>query len=452
MRPALCQTAQPPLPAVGQIVDVTCEGDPTQSYALYLPSTYSAAKAWPIIYFFDPGGRGRRPLELYKDVAEKYGFVMAGSNNSRNFSSDQSHSVNAIWLDTHRRFALDGHLTYVSGFSGGARVAGLMALSCPQCQIAGVIAHGAGYPTDRSRATDKLLYFFAVGDQDFNWSEVMMVRRDREDKGLPYRVRVFSGPHLWAPAAIMEDAVEWMMLRAIQSGDRPPDAPFIDRQLRRTRIEAEDAEKKSDAIAQLAAYRSLTSDFSGLGDVSESEKKLAALKKSAALKAALKNEQEQIADQASLETEVSAKLHTYLSGRAVDEVTLANTIVQQMRQIKDQGEHSKNEAKRLVAKRAFGGLWVAGIERGQEELESRHYGKAEACFELMSKISDTPWPVLLLAETYASQGNWKEAVRELKEALRRGLKDSEAIESNDRLQVLKTDPEFQKLVQSLKTK
>src|SRR6266513_3788023 len=35
MRPALCQTAQPPLHAMGQIVDVTCEGDPTQSYALY---------------------------------------------------------------------------------------------------------------------------------------------------------------------------------------------------------------------------------------------------------------------------------------------------------------------------------------------------------------------------------------------------------------------------------
>ena len=27
-------------------------------------------------------------------------------------------SVNAIWLDTHHRFALDSHLTYVSGFSG----------------------------------------------------------------------------------------------------------------------------------------------------------------------------------------------------------------------------------------------------------------------------------------------------------------------------------------------
>ncbi len=76
------------------------------SYALYLPTTYAPAKAWPIIYFFDPGGRGRRPVELYKDVAEKYGFVIVGSEQlSRNFSPDQSKSVNAIWLDTHLRFS-----------------------------------------------------------------------------------------------------------------------------------------------------------------------------------------------------------------------------------------------------------------------------------------------------------------------------------------------------------
>src|SRR5450631_2944253 len=163
----VCQAGkEPSLPVGGKIEDVACDADPAQSYALYLPSTYTATKRWPIIYFFDPGGRGRRPLELYKDIAEKYGFVLAGSNNSRNFSADESKSVNAIWQDTHQRLVLDGHLTYASGFSGGARVAGVMALSCLQCQIAGVIAHGAGYPTNWGEAKDKLLYFFAVGDHD----------------------------------------------------------------------------------------------------------------------------------------------------------------------------------------------------------------------------------------------------------------------------------------------
>ena len=163
----------------------------------------------------------------------------------------------------------------------------------------------------------------------------MMVRRDREDNGLPYRVRHFSGPHQWAPASVMEDAIEWMMLRAMQVGNRPPDASFIDQQLRRALAEAEDAEKKNDPLAQLNAYRSLVSDFSGLKDGSEAEQKLASLKKSAALKTALKREQEQIEEQSSLEAEVSAKLHTYTSGRADDEVTLANAIVQEMRRLHD---------------------------------------------------------------------------------------------------------------------
>jgi hypothetical protein len=37
--------------AKGQIVDrVLCASDAAQSYALYLPSTYSADKRWPILY------------------------------------------------------------------------------------------------------------------------------------------------------------------------------------------------------------------------------------------------------------------------------------------------------------------------------------------------------------------------------------------------------------------
>jgi predicted Zn-dependent protease len=278
----------------------------------------------------------------------------------------------------------------------------------------------------------------------------MMVRRDREDNGLPYRVRVFPGPHQWAPAPIMEDAIEWMILCAMQSGDRPKAPAFIDEQLRRAQTEAVNAEEKQDTIAELNANRSLVADFSGLKDTSEAEKKLASLKKSEALKAALRREHEEMEAQSWLEGEVSAKLHTYMSGRADDEVTLGNAIVQEMRQLNDQAEHSKNEVKRLIARRAFGEVWVSGIETGQQELAARHFDRAAACFELMSKVSDNPWAVLLLADTYASQGNKKDAIQELKEAVRRGLKDAEVIESDDWLQVLKTDPDFQKIVQALK--
>src|ERR1700687_4669781 len=59
---------------------------PEQSYALYLPSAYSSDKRWPIVYAFDPGARGSLPVELMKEAAESYGYIVAGSNNSRNGS------------------------------------------------------------------------------------------------------------------------------------------------------------------------------------------------------------------------------------------------------------------------------------------------------------------------------------------------------------------------------
>ena len=58
---------------------------PTQSYAFYLPRELLArARNWPLILAFDPGGRGRTPVERYQAAAEQYGYIVAGSNNSRN--------------------------------------------------------------------------------------------------------------------------------------------------------------------------------------------------------------------------------------------------------------------------------------------------------------------------------------------------------------------------------
>src|SRR5919202_1116555 len=48
----------------GVVLDaVACRGDATQTYALYLPSAYTPEKGWPIIYAFDPGARGKLPVE-----------------------------------------------------------------------------------------------------------------------------------------------------------------------------------------------------------------------------------------------------------------------------------------------------------------------------------------------------------------------------------------------------
>ncbi len=438
------------LPTPGQIGEVVCASDPAQTYELYLPSSYTVTKRWPIVYFFDPGGRGRRPLDLYKQIAEAHGFIFAGSNNSRNFSGGQSAAMNAIWMDTHVRLALDDRRIYASGFSGGARVAGAMALSCPRCQVAGVVAQGAGYPGSRADSNDNLLYFFAVGNRDFNWPEVVTIRRRREERGQPYRVQVFAGSHQWAPKEVMEDAIQWLILKAMQQDSLPRDEAFIEGRFQQVQVEAERARQTHDSIAELSSLHSAAADFSGLRNVEEQAKQLGALKESVALKKALKAEQQEIDEQFSLEREILPKLRDYSAGNAADLNALRLDIMQALGGLRDRANRAKEERKRLIYSRAFDDIRIEEIENGQQELEARHFAKAETCFALIAEATDDPWPLLLLAETHAAAGNAKQAVHDLQEALRRGFKDAELLESDPLLQVLKQDAAFQKLLAGLK--
>ena len=135
----------------GQVIEnVTCKADSQQSYSLFLPSRYAPDKKWPILYAFDPAARGKLPVNLFKEAAEKFGFIVVGSNNSRN-GLQVTPIIAALWVDTHERFSIDERRVYTAGFSGGARVASSVGFTYRG--VAGVIACSGGFPPRVSPST-----------------------------------------------------------------------------------------------------------------------------------------------------------------------------------------------------------------------------------------------------------------------------------------------------------
>ena len=63
---------------------IKCKSDTSLTYALYLPKRYTSFERSPVIFLFDPHGDGSLPIEKYKELAEKYGYILAGSNTSKN--------------------------------------------------------------------------------------------------------------------------------------------------------------------------------------------------------------------------------------------------------------------------------------------------------------------------------------------------------------------------------
>lgn len=267
----------------GQIADtVTCAADPAQSYALYLPSTYSADRAWSLLVGFHPAARGRAIVEKYQAAAEKYGYIVAGSNNSRNGPWQVSlASAQAMVVDLGARFSIDPNRFYMTGHSGGARVAMQVALGTKM--IAGVIASSAGYPDSKARKAAPFAIFGTAGTEDFNYLEMRLLDRALTT---PHRVVIFEGGHTLPPDAVALEAIEWLELQAMKSGTRTRDEALIEQLF----AKRQPAISSSGPAATVHLLTALADDFGGLRDVTAMAARAAELSKHKDVKNALARE------------------------------------------------------------------------------------------------------------------------------------------------------------------
>lgn len=439
-----------PLQSRGTVIArLTCLGDAAQSYALYLPSSYSPDRRWPIIYAFDPLGRGTVPVELYKQAAEKYGYIVAASNNARNGPAALEMAAGqAVWYDTHERLAIDKDRVYTTGFSGGARFATFFALYCYTCSVAGVIAHGAGYPKERSATNDHFLYYAAIGNADFNYPEIIALRTKKEEHGASFKVKIYDGPHQWAPPEVVQDAIEWLELKAMQSGRKKPDPAFVHGLFQKVQAEAAQSAQSGDVITEFYALRSIVFDFKGLEDVTRFESPLSALKSSKLLKKANREQNQAIEKQNSLTATTSSDI-SQLGTVGLQQVPeLRERIMSVFSELRRQAKSGSRD--HLIYVRAINQLLLEGIEDGQEQFRSGEYERAAAYFELMADAApDQSSPLLLLAETRVRTGDKKAALKALQAAVKRGVKSQQTLTQDPELAPLFSDPEFQRIVQDV---
>jgi dienelactone hydrolase len=274
------------LPPGTVIQDVRCLADPSQGYALYLPSGYTPTRVWPVILAFDPGARGRTPVERYQAAAEQYGFIVAGSNNSRNGPMDASaRAVSAMSADIGQRFAADPKRVYAAGMSGGARVAFATAISSRG--IAGVIASSAGYHDGKMRRSVPFPVFATAGTDDFNHLEMRMLDRELTT---PHRLVVFEGGHTWPSSDLATQGVEFMIVHAMKSKLTPREDAVLDRIFAKWLAAAE---AMTDLKDQYLALQGIARDFEGLRDVAAVARRAEALGREREVRDALKRERDE---------------------------------------------------------------------------------------------------------------------------------------------------------------
>ena len=443
---ALAQVAPSSLPVGTIIPSVVCSADNKQSYALYLPSNFSNTRPWPIMYVFDPAARGQVAVETIKTAAERFGYIVVASNNSRNGPmGGSSQAMKAMWQDTHERLPIAEQRRYVAGMSGGARVATSIALSCQGC-VAGVIANAAGFPFGAEPTRDmKFTYYAAVGNADFNYGEFVDLRRKLDAAGARYRIRIFDGQHGWAPPEIWMEALNWMDMQAMSAGTMPRDPSRIQQTFASAFAKAREFQSQNDLLAAFREYQSLVRDFRGLADLTSAKTALAEWAKNRAVKTAEKEEASALDQQARMTSSLSSQIQAIATSDRyqVDIGDLKRNIADLKKRA--DASRSPNDLKTLVLHRALGQLVIEAHESGQRSLEEKNYRAAVVYFDLAAAGSANPaWAHYQRARAYAMLADKKNTLAELKLSLADGFHEASALEAAE-FQAFQGQPEFQAL-------
>jgi hypothetical protein len=391
-------------------------------------------------------------VETIRAAAEKYGYIVAASNNSHNGPlGGTTEAAQAMWRDTQTKLPVDEHRRYTAGMSGGARVATGVALGCKDC-IAGVIANAASFPGQTVPPPDmKFAYFAAVGNADFNYPEFLALRKKFENAHAHYKIRVFEGEHGWAPTDVWDEALLWMDLQAMASGTLPRDTQRIQAAFDGYMARAQKFQADGDVLESMREYQSLVREFAALTDVAPAREQVVTLTKDKPYKNAERDESDSVSRQAQLTSDISAQIGAIPSG--MDAVAYTE-LRSQMADLKKKADAAAklNDRNSLVYRRTRQQVVAEAFEDGQASFDFKKYDDALQQFEVAAAGARHPeYSQFQCARTYALKGDKKSVIATLKLAVDLGFADTSALDSEE-FNGVRGMAEFQALVTQLKDK
>jgi predicted esterase len=391
------------------------------------------------------------PLARFRDAAEKYGYIIASSNNS--MSDDPTapnlQAMKAMWDDTHQRFSIDERRLYATGFSGGARIACNLAI---RYSLAGVIGCGAGFPGDQAPAAGSpFVYFGTIGLRDFNFYEMRLLETRLQAAGMPHRIRAFDGEHEWPPASVCAEAIEWMEMQAMKKELRPRDAALIQAFFDQRMAAAKETESAGKAYDAATRYREIAADFDGLQDASAAAKKAEELAATETYRATATEWARKDKESLEFAMKLASVAKSIRDGSRVPALQTVKAYLDIDNLKKKAADESNVEESLHASRLLYSAQGQAAFYMPRAFFERGEYEKAALALSLAVDISpEAYWSWYQLACAYAQMGETKRSLEALSKAVETGFQDADKMQNDFNLKPLREEKEFRKLAERLR--
>lgn len=426
----------------GVLIDsVECLESPDTTYALYLPSDYTDSLSWPVVYVLEPAARGSLGVKVFQEAAEKYGYIIVCSNDSRNGPFIENYKiVEVVSTDVDRRYSIDSQRIYFSGFSGGSRTA--LSIAVLNKSVAGVIGCGAALPTNVElypTAENRFSYLGLVGVRDMNYLEMIDLEMYLNKVGVSNNLRFFEEGHLWPPPEQMVGAIEYMQLQAMKQSRIPFDTLFIDKiyQKRMTQADRYVAESKwYDAAHWL---ENVMREFQGLHLLSKVKENYSEIIDAKGYKKEVKNRERWLGIEKDYQSQFIAAANQLVAEYPVDP-NLKYWWNIELRKLNRKVLNDHNY-EHVMALRLKNLLSAMSIEWSDSYIQRKNYNTAYELIQIGLQLNpQIPYYWFIDAKIETLRSNNDNAIEALQKALDRGL-DPDWLKSNA-FDTLRNTPQF----------
>lgn len=422
--------SEPPFPT-GQVVPkVVCADQPRLSYALYLPKNFRADQQWPVLFGFSPSGQGEEPVRLFQQAAERFGWIVVGSNNSRNGALRPAvEASDALWKDVNARFRVEPKRSASVGFSGGARMALRLALKHPK-QFNGLISIGAfGTSDGLLTGLGHLHFFLAGGLEDFNHWELCKGHDELLSRRWKIWADRFDGGHRWPPEDTAQMALAFLQLGAARDGLIPAD-PALEKEFRQLLLRH--AEKAGSVWLTQLRWQELARLFPGTPEAQQATQHLATLAHDPALLA-----EQRLERRYQEESETMAALPHGERYRAFLQQKLASL-------------KQASTTEQTMIRRLLGSAGAHYHVAASEAFEAKDWNRLlELSSSLAALDERDPVPCILAAISLTQLQRPREAVLHLGQAQIRGYQKPNKLRAMEWLQPLKGQPDFEQMLKAM---
>ena len=429
----------------GMVVDNLQVSDSlSESYALYLPTTFSNTKKWPVLFVFDPRGRGKSAAQLFKSVAEEQGYLVVSSNDisSENELVENVETAARLMYSVSRMLPADFQQVATAGAMDGAKVATSMPLMFSN--ILGVVAAGNQYLNmDLLDRKNDFAFIGIVGDEQFTSTGMNVTAAALDDQKHLTAVYTYEGDSDWPKPEIISSAVGSLSLKAMEKGLRPKDLQLINRLYQNDIGRVNQMMSTNEMLMAWYLLEVMDQKYDGLKDLAEVEQKQSQLRRSRTFLKQKKEEEEVMAEEDRLKNDF-----LYYFREDVETANFDNLGWWNYQKIKLDSLTQRGGARAKMAKRVEGFVKEMAKMTRQEFQKKNPDLENELLANMILTIFDpTNYKAYKRIITLSAQDNdFGTALFYFEEMLKNGYRDKDGVYDIEGTLALKMTPDFNWLV------